>query len=332
MRSANRVSDTRPLLAGIDALVTSNVPVFGPQTPVTDVRRALGRTTYDSVDDVVVVSDDTGIRQLRGLVPVGRLLTSPDTAVLADVMDADPPVVVLGLDAEKAAWKAVRHGESSLAVTARGGSFLGLVPSARLLESLLRGHDQDFARLGGYLASTSSARHAVEEPVVRRLWHRTPWLLLGLAGAAASAWMVGLFGGRLEGDVRLAFFIPGVVYMADAVGTQTEALVIRGLSVGAPMRTALRLEVLTGPCTGALFALLATPLVWWLLGSLPVALTVGLALFAACSLATVIAVVLPWLMHRQGADPAFGSGPLATVLQDLASLAIYLGCAVLLLG
>ena len=24
-----------------------------------------------------------------------------------------------------------------------------------------------------------------------------------------------------------------------------------------------------------------------------------------------LAVVLPWLMHRQGADPAFGSGPLA---------------------
>lgn len=332
MRSANPVSETTPELTGIDALVTSDVPVFRPGSSAAEVRRALARTTYDSVDDVVVCTELDGIRVLRGLVPVGRLLTAQDATPLHELMDADPPVVVRGLDAEQAAWKAVRHGESSLAVTAPGGAFLGVVPPARLLESLLRGHDQDFARLGGYLASSSRARHAVEEPVGRRLWHRTPWLLLGLVGAAVSAWMVGLFGGRLEGDVRLAFFIPGVVYMADAVGTQTEALVIRGLSVGAPMRTAFRLELLTGPCTGVLFALLATPLVWWVLGSLPVALTVGLALFAACSLATAIAVLLPWLMHQQGVDPAFGSGPLATVVQDLASLAIYLGCALLLLG
>ena len=32
---------------------------------------------------------------------------------------------------------------------------------------------------------------------------------------------------------------------------------------------------------------------------------------------------LPWLLSRAGRDPAFGSGPLATVVQDLLSLLIY---------
>jgi magnesium transporter len=36
--------------------------------------------------------------------------------------------------------------------------------------------------------------------------------------------------------VLLAFFVPAVVYMADAVGTQTEAIVIRGISVGVRAR------------------------------------------------------------------------------------------------
>ena len=31
-------------------------------------------------------------------------------------------------------------------------------------------------------------------------------------------------------------------------------------------------------------------------------------------------------------DPAFGSGPLATVIQDLLSIAIYLGAVTVLLG
>jgi magnesium transporter len=35
-------------------------------------------------------------------------------------------------------------------------------------------------------------------------------------------------------------------------------------------------------------------------------------------------MALPWLFQRLGMDPAFGSGPLATVLQDLLSIAVYL--------
>jgi magnesium transporter len=40
-----------------------------------------------------------------------------------------------------------------------------------------------------------------------------------------------------------------------------------------------------------------------------------------------MAMTLPWLLDALGVDPAFGSGPLATVLQDLLSILIYLGFA-----
>jgi magnesium transporter len=63
-----------------------------------------------------------------------------------------------------------------------------------------------------------------------------------------------------------------------------------------------------------------------------VALAVAVALFAACSTATVVAMVLPWLLSRLGADPAFGSGPLATVVQDLLTLIIYFLVASALVG
>ena len=76
------------------------------------------------------------------------------------------------------------------------------------------------------------ARTASEEPVVKRFWHRVPWLLVGLLGALLAADIVGAYEQQLQANVMLAFFIPGIVYLADAVGTQTEALVIRGLSVG----------------------------------------------------------------------------------------------------
>lgn len=61
-------------------------------------------------------------------------------------------------------------------------------------------------------------------------------------------------------------------------------------------------------------------------GDAQVALALGLALFASCSVATLVAMSLPWAwaFQRSGADPAFGSGPLATVVQDLLSIGIYL--------
>jgi len=40
--------------------------------------------------------------------------------------------------------------------------------------------------------------------------------------------------------------------------------------------------------------------------------------------ASAVALSLPWLLNRIGLDPAFGSGPLATVIQDLLSVVIYL--------
>lgn len=322
----------RLLPGAIDQYLAARVPVCAPSDLVAQVRGALVGAKYDAVDDIAVCDHARPPHRLIGLIPLSRLMAAGPDEPAGQLMDADPPVVVEGLDREQAAWKAVHHGESSLAVEDADGHFRGLVPASKLLGVLLREHDEDFARLGGYLASTRTARLAAEEPVGRRLWHRLPWLVLGLAGAAASAWLVGLFEGRITADVRLAFFIPGVVYLADAVGTQTEALVVRGLSVGAPVRTALRLEAITGPALGLLLALVSFPAILVVLGDPQIAVTVSLALFAACSVATVVAAALPILMARRGRDPAFGSGPLATVVQDLLSLVIYFAVAVLVVG
>ena len=196
-----------------------------------------------------------------------------------------------------------------------------------MLAVLLTEHDEDLARIGGYLAGTGRARRAAEESVMRRLYHRLPWLLLGLVGAMASALVVGAFEEQLDKKVLLAFFVPAVVYMADAVGTQTEAVLIRGLSVGVTVRGIALRELVTGLITGLVVGAAFVPfaLLGW--GDSGVAAAVALALFASCSIATLVAMALPWLFQRLGADPAFGSGPLATVIQDLLSIAVYLAIA-----
>ena len=299
---------------------TRDVPVADPGQRIGDVREDLLGCRYESASHIVVCE---GWR-FRGVMTIEEALAAPSDATVESVMDPHAPMVTPGTDQEVAAWQAVRHQESALSVVDGDGRFVGIVPPHRLIEVLLSEHEEDLSRLGGFLKDTSAARRSTEEPAQRRFRHRLPWLIVGLAGAVIAADVVGSFEAQLKVNILFAFFVPGIVYLADAVGTQTETIVVRGLSLGVPIRRMISRELLTGLAIGAALALIAAPLVWWRWGDPGVALAVGLSVLAACSTATVAAMALPWLFERFGLDPAFGSGPLATVVQDLLSIWIYL--------
>jgi magnesium transporter len=302
---------------------SSRVPVASPGDQAGDVRQALMGQRYESASHIVVCEGD----RFRGILRIEDLLAAPADAHIGTLMDPEASIVGPGVDQEVAAWRAVRNEEAALSVVDANGRFVGVIPPHRLLAVLLSEHEEDLSRLGGFLKSSSIARKTSEEPVERRFWHRVPWLLVGLAGALLAADFVGWFEGQLHNKVMLAFFIPGIVYLADAVGTQTETVVVRGLSVGATLQSMVRRELLTGLAIGLALAVVSTPLVWWRWGDTEVAMCVGLAILAACSTATIAAMLLPWLLNTFGRDPAFGSGPLATVIQDLLSILIYFAIA-----
>ena len=322
------VAPPTPRLEIASELLAAEVPRCTPGDRAGDIRRDLVGRRFESAGDVAVLD---GAR-LVGVVRIEDLLAAADDARAADLMDPDPPRIAPGTDQEVAAWQAVQHREGSLAVVDADGGFLGLIPPDRLLGVLLHEHDEDMARLGGFLRGSEVARLASVEPVRRRLWHRLPWLLVGLAGALLAAAIVGGFEEELSRNVLLAFFIPGIVYMADAVGTQTETIVIRGLSVGVSIRRVLVRELVTGLVVGMILAGAFIPVGLAAWGDAEVIFSAALALFAACSVATLVAMSLPVLFHRLKADPAFGSGPLATVIQDLLSILIYLAIALAVLG
>ena len=60
----------------------------------------------------------------------------------------------------------------------------------------------------------------MDAPPVRRVRGRLPWLLVGLLGSSLAAWVVAGFDRVLEAHVAVAFFVPRIVYLADAIGTR----------------------------------------------------------------------------------------------------------------
>ena len=307
------------------AHATVNVPLAHPSQSAREVRAMLHGREYESASHIVVCEGDRFI----GIATIEAVLRAHDDATVASLMDSNAPVVAPGVDQEVAAWRAVRHGESALAVVDQAGRFAGVIPPHRLVAVLLAEHEEDLSRLAGFLKTTSAARVASEEPVRYRFWHRLPWLLLGLGGALIAADVIGRFEDLLRVNVALAFFMPGIVYLADAVGTQTETVIVRGLSLGVPMRRMMPSEVLAGVVIGATLGVVTAPVVWWHWHDAALAFSMGVSVLAASSTSTAAAMLMPAALSWFKLDPAFGSGPLATVLQDLITIWIYLMVATL---
>lgn len=308
---------------------STDVPAFRPDTLVTDALATMRGRRFESASAVAVLDDE---RRIVGIATIEAMFAADDEQRLRDVMDPTPPVVAPRTDQEHAAWQAVQRAEPYLAVVDEKRKFLGLISPQRLLAILLQEHDEDLARLGGFLHDVESARSTSVESVRKRLWHRLPWLIVGLLGAMISAVMMTAFDDVLEADLAIAYFVPGIVYLADAVGTQTETLAIRGLSVGVGIRRITVREGLTGLLMGLLLGTIMWPVVAMMTASSALASAVSLAIVGASTVSTLVALCLPWLLHRLGKDPAFGAGPLATVFQDLLSILFYLGAVSLLLN
>jgi magnesium transporter len=298
-----------------------NVPAFPPDSSAGDVRSALAGRALDCVDIVLVTDPE---RRLLGVLPIAQLLALEPGARVGEAMLREFPVAASDSDQERVASLALHHGLTAIPVVDGTNRLVGVVPAEALLAILRREHVEDLHLLAGIARETEFAREAIEEPPVRRMRHRLPWLLVGLAGSVVATAVMVHFEGLLNKHLTVAFFVPGIVYLADAIGTQTETITVRGLSLShARIGRLLAGEIRTGFLIGAVLGAITFVGVWLAMSDVRLALAVGLALLVAGGLATGIGLGLPWLLDRLGRDPAYGSGPLATIIQDVLSLAVY---------
>jgi magnesium transporter len=303
-------------------LLVERVPAFAAAEPVASVLPAIVGKPWDLVDIIVVTQGDG---RAEGVVSLCDLLAAEASAPLGSLV-RDWPMVRLDLSPERAALTAHRHAVSALPVIDSAGKLSGCLRAETLLDILWHEHAEDLHRFAGIQRETRGARKAfLYDTPIQRLRKRAPWLVAGAAGSAVATSIMAGFEAALAVNVTIAFFIPAIVYLADAVGTQTEAIAVRGLTLEhRQFGHALVREAATGFLIGILLAALAIAGVWFAFGSIKLAAAVALALFAASSFSSIFGVVLPWLLDRWGFDPAFGAGPLATIVQDLASILLYL--------
>jgi len=169
----------------------------------------------------------------------------------------------------------------------------------------------------------------IHERIDHLIEHRIPWLCLGLLGGLLATVIVSTYEKILSADVRLAFFIPVIVYLSDAVGTQTETIYVRALSKKHKRHFFRYLfkESIIGCGLGLISGILLGVFAYYWLNSFSISLVIGLTMIINLTFAPMLAVVIPSILYREHVDPALGAGPVATIIQDVLSLLVYFAIA-----
>lgn len=161
-------------------------------------------------------------------------------------------------------------------------------------------------------------------PIRRLIQMRIPSLIIGLILGVFLSFLTSKFEEVLSKDIKIAFFIPFIVYMADAVGTQTQTIYVRDLrSKKANFKKYLIKETLLGVILGLFSSIIVglTTIIWF--ASIKFSLAVSLSMLGAISVAPVVAICVAEVLELEHTDPAVGAGPIATVIQDTLSVMIY---------
>lgn len=303
----------------------SRVPTVPLGTTLSEVRELLSKNgrVYESVGYIYVT--DHGMH-LRGVFSIREFfIHQNDKERVDDIMQKSIVTVRLHTHQERAALLALQHNLKSLPVVDKDDVFLGAILADALLKILDKEAIEDVLRLRG-MYFNGPYDDLLQMSIFESVKHRFPWLLFGLLGGLVAAAIVGMFQETLSQNLILASFIPLIAYMAGAVGTQMEIFIIRDFALH-PTFSFLKYffkQLSVVGLIGVAVSATAGIITFFLHGNARISLVLGTSLLFAMLFSVLTGLIIPYVFRKLDLDPANGSGPTATIIQDILSVFVYL--------
>ena len=315
-------------------LMTLAVPVVHSSKKASEVEGLLRSKAneFETINYIYIINDR---RELVGILSIQELFHLEPHETLERFVGGELVTVRPHTDQERVAQLALKHNIKAIPVISKEHTFMGVVPSDRILSVLNLEHTEDVLRFAGVKHKDAQVSDVLlQNAPISHVKMRLPWLVLGLLGGVFAAVVIGFFEETLADELILAAFIPAIVYMADAVGSQTQMLFVRALSIehGLRVRSYLLRESIVNFFLGVILAGLIFALSLLFAQSFIISAILAVSIFLTVWFTVIVAITLPWFFHVRGYDPAIASGPLATVVRDILSLCIYLTVATLFLA
>jgi magnesium transporter len=281
------------------------------------------RQEADEVGDLWSVFVVDGLGVLKGEVTLRDLLLARPGTRLGELISRPPSLVLhVDEDQESAARKFRKYDVKAAPVVDSQNRLLGRVTVDDIIDVVNEEADQDFYRLAG-----SSEEELAGAGALKTVGLRLPWLLFNLGGGFVTSFILTRFEKSFQETMALVAFVPMVMGLSGAVGSQCATITVRGLATGRiaggqAMKNVFREQKVT-----SLLALSLGLVIALVSGSIHQAARLGAAVGASITAAMLISALLgvmtPLLFKAASVDPALASGPVVTSVSDVASLLIY---------
>ena len=264
--------------------------------------------------------------KLKGVLSIKELFRTPKDTRIKDIINRDVVSVHPYTDQEKVALKALQHNLKTIPVVNKSGKLLGAVLPKTILKIMHTEAIEDALIFAGLTDTIES--DVTKISFYESIKSRMPWLIIGLIGGIISAQIVGVFEDSLRTNVLIAMFLPIVIYMADAVASQTQALLIRNITSNhrLVLKKYLFKELKISLIVGIICSIILSGVgAIWKIDELDIytGLVLGASLFAAIVLSVLISVAVPLVINKAKKDPTLSSGPFTTIITDILSLGTY---------
>ena len=126
--------------------------------------------------------------------------------------------------------------------------------------------------------------------------------------------------------IYLVFFIPIVVYLAGAVSTQSATIFIRSIAVdnSVSIKKYFFREIIIGIVLGLILGLMLGLFAFLAWNDFYLGIILLISVFLGIIFSVIFAITTPYILWKLHKDPAVGTNPLATILSDVLSVAVYL--------
>jgi len=278
---------------------------------------------------------------LRGIVPVARLIVSPPTRLVRDVMEQPIVQVQPRQDQEEVARLMARYNVAAVPVVNEKGKLLGRITFDDVVDVVEAETTEDILKFGGMEALDAPYLKIAFGRMVKK---RAGWLAALFIGEMLTATAMAFFEQEIAKAVILALFVPLIISSGGNSGSQASTLVIRAMALGEVklrdwwrvIRRELGAGLVLGTFLGIIGFLRIT--LWHAITgiygqhALLVALTVFGSLIGVVTFGTMTGSLLPFILRRLGFDPASASAPFVATLVDVSGLVIYFSVATIILS
>jgi magnesium transporter len=322
MNETKKEVKKEPHRESAERLMSLNIPKINFNQTISDIRKLISKNNFDFIDYIYVINDKN---ILVGTLSIKKILKENKNIQLKKIMNKNLISVRPHTDQEKVAMLALKNNLKAVPVIDKENKLMGVISSHVLLNILHNEGIEDVLRSAGIRKFKDPAKDIIHASAYTHFKKRLPWLIIGLIGGIMAAIIVGLFENILNIYILLAIFVPAVVYMADAVGSQAQTIFIRSMALDKELSywhyafRELKINFFLGICLGLIFYIIV--LIGW--GENFFAIIISISILATVILSMAISILLPIIFSKMNFDPAITTGPFATAVRDLTSLLIY---------